>query len=48
VDVQIGRVLDALEKSPCKDNTIAMFLTDHGLYLGEKGHRNIIVKPRKE
>jgi arylsulfatase A-like enzyme len=38
VDTQIGRVLDALEKSPYKDNTIVVFLTDHGLHLGEKLH----------
>ena len=38
VDTQFGRVLDALEKSPYKDNTIVVFLTDHGLHLGEKLH----------
>ena len=38
VDTQIGRVLDALEKSPYKDNTIVVFLTDHGFHLGEKNH----------
>lgn len=38
VDTQIGRVLDALEKSPYKDNTIVVFLTDHGFHLGEKLH----------
>jgi arylsulfatase A-like enzyme len=38
VDTQIGRVLEALEKSPYKDNTIVVFLTDHGLHLGEKLH----------
>jgi arylsulfatase A-like enzyme len=38
VDTQIGRVLDALENSPYKDNTIVVFLTDHGLHLGEKHH----------
>lgn len=37
-DTQIGRVLDALDKSPYKDNTIVVFLTDHGLHLGEKLH----------
>ncbi|QTN32084.1 sulfatase [Akkermansiaceae bacterium] len=37
-DAQIGRVLDALEKSPYKDNTIVVFLTDHGFHLGEKLH----------
>ncbi|MBK1828979.1 sulfatase [Haloferula rosea] len=38
VDTQIGRVLDALEKSPYKDNTIVVFFTDHGFHLGEKHH----------
>jgi arylsulfatase A-like enzyme len=38
VDTQIGRVLDALENSPYRDNTIVVFLTDHGLHLGEKLH----------
>jgi arylsulfatase A-like enzyme len=38
VDTQMGRVLDALENSPYKDNTIVVFLTDHGLHLGEKLH----------
>ena len=38
VDAQLGRVLDALENSPHKDNTIVVFLTDHGFHLGEKRH----------
>ena len=38
VDTQIGRVLDALDKSPYKDNTIVVFLTDNGFHLGEKHH----------
>lgn len=38
VDTQIGRVLDALENSPYRDNTIVVFLTDHGFHLGEKHH----------
>ncbi|MHC4202230.1 MAG: sulfatase, partial [Planctomycetota bacterium] len=37
-DAQLGRVLDALEKSPYRDNTIVVFLTDHGFHLGEKHH----------
>jgi arylsulfatase A-like enzyme len=37
-DAQMGRVLDALEKSSYKDNTIVVFLTDHGFHLGEKHH----------
>jgi arylsulfatase A-like enzyme len=38
VDTQIGRVLAALDNSSYKDNTIVVFLTDHGLHLGEKLH----------
>ena len=37
-DTQMGRILDALEKSPYKDNTIVVFLTDNGFHLGEKHH----------
>jgi arylsulfatase A-like enzyme len=37
-DAQLGRVLDTLEKGPYKDNTIVVFLTDHGFHLGEKNH----------
>jgi arylsulfatase A-like enzyme len=36
VDAQVGLVLDALEKSPHKDNTIVIFFGDHGWHLGEK------------
>jgi len=35
-DTNIGRLLDALEKSPKKDNTIIVLWTDHGWSLGEK------------
>ena len=38
VDAQHGRVLDALAKSPYKDNTIVVFLSDHGFHLAEKDH----------
>jgi len=37
-DAQMGRVLDALEKSPYRDNTIVVLLSDHGFHLGEKQH----------
>ncbi len=38
LDGQIGRVLDAYEKSPHKENTIIVFWGDHGWHLGEKEH----------
>ena len=37
-DAQIGRVLEALENSAYKDNTIVVFWGDHGWHLGEKHH----------
>jgi choline-sulfatase len=36
VDDCLGVVLDALENSQYKDNTIVIFMGDHGWYLGEK------------
>lgn len=36
VDTQVGRILDALERSPARDNTIVVLFGDHGLHLGEK------------
>ncbi|QDT00927.1 sulfatase [Adhaeretor mobilis] len=38
VDHEIGRVIDALEKSPYADNTIIVLCSDHGQHLGEKKH----------
>lgn len=37
-DAMLGRVLDALEKSPHRDNTIVVLWSDHGWHLGEKEH----------
>jgi arylsulfatase A-like enzyme len=38
LDAQVGRVLDALEKSAYATNTIICFWGDHGWHLGEKEH----------
>ncbi|MGB0414176.1 MAG: sulfatase [Coraliomargarita sp.] len=35
-DHQIGKVLDALDASPYKDNTYIVLYTDHGFHQGEK------------
>lgn len=35
-DHQLGRLLDALEASPMKDNTIIVLWSDHGFHVGEK------------
>jgi len=36
VDSQVGRVLDALERSGLHENTIVVLWSDHGFHLGEK------------
>jgi arylsulfatase A-like enzyme len=38
LDGQIGRVLDAYDESPHKNNTIIVLWGDHGWHLGEKEH----------
>lgn len=37
IDAQIGRLLDALEEKDLMKNTIVVFWSDHGYFLGEKG-----------
>ncbi|MFO0817039.1 MAG: sulfatase [Pirellulales bacterium] len=37
-DSQIGRLLDALDRSPHRNNTIVCLWSDHGWSLGEKSH----------
>ncbi len=37
-DMNVGRLLDAFEKSDYRENTIIVFWGDHGWHLGEKEH----------
>ncbi|MCH7227326.1 sulfatase [Haloferula sp. A504] len=37
-DANVGRLLEALEQSPHRDNTIVVLWGDHGWHLGEKEH----------
>lgn len=37
-DELLGRLLDALENSPHRDNTIVVVWADHGFHIGEKHH----------
>ncbi|NLF38251.1 sulfatase-like hydrolase/transferase [bacterium] len=37
IDVQVGRILDALDETGQRDNTIVIFTSDHGEMLGDHG-----------
>jgi len=37
VDAQVGRILDALKEHNLMENTMIVFWSDHGYFLGEKG-----------
>ena len=37
VDAQVGRLIDALQENGLLENTIIVFWSDHGYFLGEKG-----------
>ena len=37
VDRNVGRIIKCLEQQSCKNNTVILFASDHGMYYGERG-----------
>jgi len=37
LDEQVGRLMNALDRNGLRDNTIVVFISDHGFHLGEHG-----------
>ncbi len=37
IDDQLGRILDSLESSPARDDTVVLVMSDHGDYVGDYG-----------
>ena len=37
IDINLGRVLDALERSGQRENTLIVFTSDHGEMMGDHG-----------
>ena len=37
IDHEVGRILDALDRLGVADNTLVVFSTDHGHFLGQHG-----------
>ncbi len=37
-DAQLGRILDALQRTGLDENTVVIFTSDHGYHMGEHGH----------
>jgi arylsulfatase A-like enzyme len=38
-DDMVGRILDALEKSPYRDNTLVVLVSDNGYHMGQKDYK---------
>jgi iduronate 2-sulfatase len=38
VDENVGQVMDALNQTPLKDNTLVVLASDHGFHMGEKNY----------